>query len=83
MSEQNESNVSKHGLVFAMALLLLLPIFYVLSTGPVAWSMDKTNQFGGLIPKAVVVDFYSPVIWLHEDAFLHDPLDRYWRIWGV
>ena len=82
MSEKNESNGSKHGFVFA-TLLRLLPVLYVLSTGPVAWSMDKTHQFGGLIPKEAVVDFYSPVIWLHDDTFFHDPLDRYWRFWGV
>ena len=82
MSETNESSNSKQGIVFAV-LLLVLPLLYVLSTGPVAWSMDKTHQFGGLIPKAVVVDLYSPVIWLHDDTFLHDALDRYWRLWGV
>ena len=83
MSEKDESSAAKHGILFATLLLGVLPVLYFLSTGPVAWSMDKTNHFGGLIPKEVIIDFYSPIIWLHQNTFLRDPLDRYWQLWGV
>ena len=59
------------------AILILLPILYVLSIGPVVALVEKT----GAGHKAVEV-FYTPVIWLHDNTPLKEPLEKYAELWG-
>lgn len=52
----------------AAVLLALLPVLYVLSTGPVVM-MDRrlnTNPLG--LPSTGVLTFYQPLIWLGDHA---------------
>jgi hypothetical protein len=63
--------------IVALVLMLLVPVAYVLSVGPVL------KSYNGDLPDAWLV-FYAPLVWL--DA--HAPLCRqffewYVRLWGV
>lgn len=60
-----------------LAILVLVPILYVLSIGPVVAVLKKT----GTGEEAVLV-FYAPVIWLHENTPLKEPLEKYGELWG-
>lgn len=45
---------------------------YVLSVGPVV----------GLTSVSLDSPFYTPIIWLHDNTFLAEPLEWYVRLWG-
>jgi len=57
--------------------MLLSPLLYVLSIGPVARLAEE-----GLLPRDPVVAFYTPVIWLHHNTPLREPLEWYGHLWG-
>lgn len=62
-------------------LLLLVPVLYVLSIGPVAWTIVHWH---GAVPDRVTkaVDFvYTPVGWLHDSTPLKKPLEQYVDLW--
>jgi hypothetical protein len=66
--EQNQrSGNMMTGMVFA-----LLPILYVLSLGPAVWGVEKMGWDPDLWET-----IYQPLIWLHENTFLEEPLDWY------
>ncbi|QDU40574.1 hypothetical protein Mal4_49320 [Maioricimonas rarisocia] len=60
--------------------LLALPmivILYVLSIGPVVCIAEKTG-----INQKPLRTFYMPVVWLHEETPLREPLDKWGELWG-
>ena len=62
-------------------LLLLIPVLYVLSIGPVAWTMVHWH---GPVPPQVTnaVSFvYTPLDWLHDFTPLKKPLENYLELW--
>jgi hypothetical protein len=59
------------------ALLLAVPILYVLSMGPVVAISEKTGRGG-----EAVKTFYAPIIWLHNHTILAKPLEWYAALWG-
>jgi hypothetical protein len=75
--ERAEPKKSGTGAVIAAALVLL-PMFYVLSIGPVAFIADKLK-----VEVSAVRPFYAPVIWLHDHTFLRRPLEWYLELFGV
>lgn len=76
MSAEHERETSHGGLKW-FVLLACLPLFYLLSIGPVG-ALTK-NRPGALGPARKV---YYPVIWLHDHTFLKTPLETYARLWG-
>jgi hypothetical protein len=60
-----------------LAILILVPILYVLSIGPVVAVVEKTGT-----GREAVVIFYAPVIWLHDNTPLEKPLEKYAEFWG-
>lgn len=56
--------------------LIIVPIVYVLSIGPVVALTEKTR----LGPYLETI--YLPVILLHEHTFLEKPLEAYSELWG-
>jgi len=72
-----ESKRTGSGAAVALVLALLLPILYVLSIGPVGALVEKT----GVGEEAAWV-FYAPVIWLHDNTPLKEPLEAYAELWG-
>jgi hypothetical protein len=65
-------------LIIFLTLCLVLPMIYVLSIAPVAKVMDKL----GVSNRPAKV-FYAPVIWLHDETPLREPLEWYMEAWGV
>lgn len=78
MNQENEEQSGHGGLVW-IALIVLLPVLYVLSIGPVAASFKMM----GNPPPSYLMQFYVPVIWLHEHTPLKKPLEAYVKLWGV
>ncbi len=77
MNQSPESEAS-HGGWLWIALVLLLPVFYVLSIGPVgAYTKNKPPSTLNAARK-----FYAPVIWLHDNTPLEKPIRAYVELWG-
>ena len=81
MAEKEESTPTKRGPAFMAALLVGLPLLYLLSTGPVGLIFEKTNGFGGLITVEGLQEFYSPIFWLKNHTFMKHPIELYWALW--
>lgn len=82
-SESNEASGRGRGLGWVAALVVGLPLLYLLSTGPVILMMDKTNGFGGVVTWDMLREFYQPVEWLYEHTFLKQPIELYLQLWRV
>lgn len=64
------------------AVLIGLPVLYVLSCGPVYWLQWNTEIPDWLEPS---VSFYlRPLVWMHADGpnWLHNLLEAYLVVWG-
>ncbi len=63
------------GTFWVIVTLVVLPVLYVLSIGPVAWTSRLMPEWLG---NAVVV-FYWPLEWIyqHGPVPIHDALDWY------
>jgi hypothetical protein len=79
MSEQSEERSGAAGFRW-LWLVLLVPLLYVLSFGPVA---PVVVQKGSSQSKIALLRVYYPVIWLHENTPLKRPLEKYVELWGV
>jgi len=75
----SESRRSRSGAALALVMVILLPMLYVLSIGPAAMLVQMTGTEQELAP--VLQVFYFPVIWLHENTPLREPLDAYVELW--
>ena len=78
MSEAPEQELP-HGVSPWLAMVAVLPLFYLLSIGPVGvYAQGKPpNSFG------TARKFYAPIIWLHDHTVLQKPLEAYVELWGV
>ena len=75
----NEEPEKKGNAGAIAAVLVLLPVLYVLSIGPVI-----RFYLGGTMPPRFVVSFYYPLEWTHKNVrWTRGPLDAYLRLWGV
>ncbi|OYW29072.1 MAG: hypothetical protein B7Z47_05205 [Chthoniobacter sp. 12-60-6] len=63
-----------------MAVLLLLPLVYLLSIGPMGFLLEKFHV--PMSMRSYVLAFYRPVIWLHNNTPLKQPLEAYARWWS-
>ena len=52
--------------------LILVAALYVLSIGPVAWLYQKNDWDNDYLETV-----YAPVIWLHRETALREPLEWY------
>jgi hypothetical protein len=64
--------------IILVTLGVVLPMIYVLSIAPVAKVLDTL----GVSTKTGKI-FYAPVIWLHDETPLREPLEWYMEAWGV
>ena len=69
----------RSGAAVAIALVILLPILYVLSIGPAVMFVGITGTEQQLGPVLEVV--YYPVLWLHDNTWLRGPLETYIELW--
>ncbi|MFW6287059.1 MAG: hypothetical protein ACOC29_03870 [Candidatus Sumerlaeota bacterium] len=68
-------------LLIWLLAILLIPVLYVLSIGPVAALYELTQP--SFMPQAALEAFYFPVLWLHENTPLAEPLEKYVEMWGL
>ena len=61
--------------------MILLPILYVLSIGPVAKFLTVIHASSDTHNLAKT--FYAPVLWLHGNTFLGKPIEAYMNLWGL
>lgn len=66
---------SNHGGI--VTALVLLPVFYVLSFGPVIRLSYRH------VSSSTLWKIYFPVSWLHEHTILKKPLEQYAKLWGI
>jgi hypothetical protein len=61
--------------------LIVTPILYVLSAGPVVWL--ETRDLVPYFAWDIIEWFYAPLNWLYEEgpAPIHDALDWYVDLW--
>ena len=86
MPEKNEPDETSgrwRGLGLVAALLVVLPVLYFLSIGPVVMIFDKTNGLGGAVSRDSLQHFYRPIIWLHDNTVMKYPAEIYLELWGV
>jgi hypothetical protein len=81
--ESHEASGRGRGVEFVAVLAVLLPLLYCLSIGPVFLVLEKTNYFSHTVSHSSVLNFYWPLVWLHEQTFMRHPLDLYVGFWGV
>lgn len=75
MTEKPKSKSNHTGLLVA---LLLVPILYVLSVGPVAMIGKRV----GSLPNWIRT-FYNPLTWIyHHQPITQKPLEAYERLWA-
>ena len=74
----SEEKERSRGLMWVVWLVALLPLAYVLSSGPVFLACE----WAGLDLDGVDL-FYYPLDWLHANTPLEKPLDWYLQLWGV
>jgi hypothetical protein len=74
-SEEKERSSS---LVWVIGALVLAPVLYVLSFGPVAMLWDLAGW-----DREPVKAAYAPVIWAARNTPLGVPIGAYLRLWGV
>ena len=72
----DEEHIQKSNRGGIAAMVIALPIFYVLSLGPVVL-IAKKHDYNGHALKQV----YAPVIWLHDHTFLKKSLEAYVGFW--
>jgi len=59
--------------------LMLVPVLYVLSIGPVNYLQAKHKLPRTIMPK--LVTFYSPLEWLSRNTSLRGPMEAYVTWW--
>jgi len=59
--------------------LLLVPLIYFLSIGPVLLMFKHSPN----PPTNALRGFYYPVVLLHDHTFLMKPIEAYCDLWGV
>jgi hypothetical protein len=79
MSDDTSRNSDKNS-AGLMAVLLVLPLVYLLSFGPVGFLLEKFHAPMSMRP--YVLAFYGPVIWLHDNTPLKQSIEAYARWWG-
>ena len=80
MAEADQTADTKGSAGWFVIFVVVIPLLYVLSIGPVAALVSRTNTGRGA---SVLTKVYAPVIWLHEHTILKKPLEAYVELWGV
>ncbi len=61
------------------AVLVMLPLVYMLSMGPVGYVVQRFSVPATMHGPAL--KFYGPVIWLHDHTSLKGPIESYLEWW--
>jgi hypothetical protein len=62
--------------------LLLIPVLYLLSSGPYVMMVDKKVILPNRSVSMVAGTFYRPLDWISRNTPLHRLLGLYWHLWA-
>lgn len=83
MVDESTSGGRSRVLAWTVTLVIFIPIFYVLSTGPVLWLLEKTKSFNPFRIEICVI-IYAPVTWLYEHyVWFQIFMNAYLRLFAV
>jgi hypothetical protein len=84
MPEDSQSDGHGRRLAWLAVIAVLAPIFYVLSIGPVCWTLGQFNALNSPWAESVFKPIYAPLIWLadHNLAF-YKFLCSYLLLFGI
>lgn len=78
--EASRTRSSAGVVIVVVILIVLLPLFYVLSIGPVIWL--EANNYIEVGENSPIVLFYWPILWSAERfAFAEAALEWYAELW--
>ena len=80
MAEAEQTAGSRSSSGWLVTFVVVAPLLYVLSIGPVAALLSRTNSG---VSVGTLRKIYAPVIWLHDHTLLKQPLEAYVELWGV
>lgn len=81
-AENHTAPKVRHTLAWVMAVILLLPVLYVLSAAPVCWVHEHTQ--GKVFSYQFVHTFYAPLIWVyHHPSKVSDFMHWYTHFWHI
>lgn len=80
MAATDQSTDPKGSSGWFIIFVVAVPLLYVLSIGPVAAVVSRTQNTQAM---NVLEKVYAPVIWLHGHTILKEPLEAYVELWGV
>lgn len=69
---------NRDSLFAALAILVMLVVFYFASVGPVVMLSEQSG-----IGRNAVRVVYAPLVWLHDKTPLKKPLEWYVGLFGV
>lgn len=75
----NEDSPRRGSESTAFFVLLLLPVLYMLSIGPVIFAVEKLHAKSAI--QKPVMTFYAPMGWLHDHTALKQPIESYVHWW--
>lgn len=75
--DDDRSSSGAMGPVCIVGVFLLLPILYVLSTGPAVMLRDR-----GFITQDTLRTVYAPIFWLSEYEIVRDGIEWYCEFWA-
>ena len=73
-----ESEKGSHAMAWVVTLMLV-PVLYVLSIGPVGYLADRLKTPRSIVERILL--FYAPVKWLRDHTYLEGPLEEYLNWW--
>jgi hypothetical protein len=79
MADNSKPGRRSRILAWTAALVIILPILYVLSAGPAVFVAVKSE--GRYLSYGFIDTFYAPVEWLDTKTVLHAPLEWYLSLW--
>lgn len=80
MAETDQVANARGSSGWLIIFVIVVPLLYVLSIGPVAAVLSRTKSPQRL---QILEKIYAPVIWLHGHTILKEPLEAYVELWGV
>jgi len=82
MADDSKPGGRSRFLAWAAALVIVIPILYVFSTGPVLWIALKTPAFSSFWVRKIAF-IYEPLDWLYSQCgWFKTFMDAYMKLFG-
>jgi hypothetical protein len=78
MKRESAQESGSSGSLGIWLFVVLMPICYILSIGPVG-AVAKKRASASWVDTAR--KFYGPITWLHDHTLLEKPIEVYFKLW--